>query len=276
MTKDLIASFGTAGALFAPKVAPGQHLVLHVGACDYAASVWCNGQLVGGHEGGHTPFSCDLVGCVLGPAGAAGDLEIVIRAQDDADDISQPRGKQDWAAEPHGVWYPRTTGLWQPVWLELLPSRYVAAVSWRPDEERGLIGCEIILGGSPQAGERIGVHLAVGEEILADQEVAVRADRVCFEIGVGALANGVDRDRLFWAPEHPNLVHADVHLFGAGHALVDQVKSYFGIRTIGLQDGHFLLNGARIIFASSWNKEYGPRAIWPPLARRRCAMRLNS
>lgn len=117
----------------APQLAPGQHLVLHIGACDYATSVWCNGQLIGVHEGGHTPFSLEL-----GQTEADDELEIVIRAQDDPDDVSQPRGKQDWLAEPHGVWYPRTTGLWQPVWLEVLPPRYVASLTWRPDQENAL------------------------------------------------------------------------------------------------------------------------------------------
>jgi beta-galactosidase/beta-glucuronidase len=222
----------------APPVAPGQHLVLHIGACDYAASVWCNGQLIGVHEGGHTPFSFELV-----QDEAAGELEIIIRAQDDPDDVSQPRGKQDWLAEPHGVWYPRTTGLWQPVWLEVLPSRYVASLRWRPDEDNALIGCEVTLGGRPEGPERIAVHLAHGEEELGHLEAAVQSDRVSFKIELEALANGVDRDRLFWTPEKPNLVDASVELLGSDGVRLDQVNSYFGIRTVGARDGHFLLNG---------------------------------
>jgi beta-galactosidase/beta-glucuronidase len=221
----------------APPLSPGERLVLHIGACDYAASVWCNGQLVARHEGGHTPFSCEL-----SPDGASDGLEIVIRAEDDPEDISQPRGKQDWAVEPHGVWYPRTTGLWQPVWLEVLPSRYIAAVTWRPDPESGLIGCEVILAGKSRTTEQIAVHLTLEDEALAEQAVAVRSDRARFAIPLDRLANGVDRDRLFWSPEKPNLVNAKLELLGAGD-VVDQVGSYFGIRTVGTKDGHFLLNG---------------------------------
>ncbi len=220
-----------------PQLSPGQRLVLHVGACDYAASVWCDGQLVARHEGGHTPFSCEL-----SADQAADEVEIVIRAEDDPDDITQPRGKQDWLAEPHGVWYPRTTGLWQPVWLEVLPSRYIAAVTWRPDQESGLIDCEVTLAGKSRTTEQIAVRLTLGDEVLAEQEVAVRSDRVRFAVHIDELANGVDRHRLFWSPETPNLVSAGLKILGAGD-VIDQVGSYFGIRTVGTKDGHFLLNG---------------------------------
>ena len=41
-----------------------------------------------------------------------------MRAEDDPLDLAKPRGKQDWKLEPHSIWYPRTTGIWQTVWLE--------------------------------------------------------------------------------------------------------------------------------------------------------------
>src|SRR3546814_8740873 len=37
------------------------------------------------------------------------------------DDVSVLRGKQDWREKPHSIWYHRTTGIWQPVWLECVP-----------------------------------------------------------------------------------------------------------------------------------------------------------
>ena len=47
-----------------------------------------------------------------------GDARVVVRAEDDPHDLAKPRGKQDWQLEPHSIWYPRTTGIWQTVWLE--------------------------------------------------------------------------------------------------------------------------------------------------------------
>src|SRR3954452_7907127 len=42
------------------------HLLLHFGAVDYIARVWVNGELVASHEGGHTPFSCDITTSLRG------------------------------------------------------------------------------------------------------------------------------------------------------------------------------------------------------------------
>ena len=93
------------------------------------------GRHVGSHEGGHTPFT---VAARPAPASDSG-FEIVVRAEDDPHDLSQPRGKQDWRAEPHVIWYHRTTGIWQPVWLESVPRQHLtrARLATRRGERPG-------------------------------------------------------------------------------------------------------------------------------------------
>ncbi|MGH3731200.1 MAG: sugar-binding domain-containing protein, partial [Micromonosporaceae bacterium] len=113
----------------APHLPPGGRLLLHFGAVDHRATVWVNGALVGGHTGGQTRFSLDVTDELAGD----GPQTVVVRAEDRPDDVSQPRGKQDWRTEPHGIFYDRTTGIWQPVWLEPVPETYVASLHWTPD-----------------------------------------------------------------------------------------------------------------------------------------------
>src|SRR5437870_5105786 len=96
-----------------PPLHPGERLLLHFGAVDYAATVWVNGAHVTEHVGGYTPFFADVTEWLV----SAGPQVVVVRAFDDPHDLTQPRGKQDWLLEPHGIWYPRTTGIWQTVWL---------------------------------------------------------------------------------------------------------------------------------------------------------------
>ena len=96
----------------APALARGERLILHFGAVDYAATVWVNGAVAARHEGGYTPFKADITE-LLGP----GPQTVVVCAEDDSQDLANPRGKQDWLLEPHSIWYPRTTGIWQTVWL---------------------------------------------------------------------------------------------------------------------------------------------------------------
>src|SRR5690349_6044125 len=108
------------------------HTRLHFGAVDYRCDVWINGRFVGSHEGGYTSFYFD-VSHALNPEGRQ---TITVRAEDDPSDLAKPRGKQDWKLQPHGIWYPRTTGIWQTVWLEQLPEIYIDRLRWTPHLER--------------------------------------------------------------------------------------------------------------------------------------------
>jgi beta-galactosidase/beta-glucuronidase len=132
---------------FEVEKSPGR-LFLHFGAVDYNASVWVNGQFVGKHQGGHTPFSFEITK-VLRPRGRQ---TVRVHAEDDPQDLAKPRGKQDWELNPHSIWYPRTTGIWQTVWLERVPETYIDQVRWTPHLERWEIGFEGFVNGSPRSG----------------------------------------------------------------------------------------------------------------------------
>lgn len=88
----------------------GTLFLLHFGAVDYEACVWANGQFIARHRGGYTPFTADLR-----KAAAGGRIELVVRAFDDPFDLAKPRGNQDRQLQPHSIWYPRCTGIWQPL-----------------------------------------------------------------------------------------------------------------------------------------------------------------
>ena len=90
-------------------------------------STWVNGQLAATHEGGHTPFSADITS-LLDPSGRQ---KVTVMVVDDPHDLTKPRGKQDWQKEPHSIWYPRTTGIWQTVWLERVSRAHVSSIRWR-------------------------------------------------------------------------------------------------------------------------------------------------
>src|SRR5262249_39043180 len=120
-----------------PQLKPGERVILHFGAVDYHAKVWVNGILAATHEGGYTPFRADITESLV-----QGPQEIVVCAEDDPSDLSKPRGKQDWLLDSHSIWYPRTTGIWQSVWIERVPRSYIASVRWTPNIERWEVGFE--------------------------------------------------------------------------------------------------------------------------------------
>jgi beta-galactosidase/beta-glucuronidase len=116
-----------------------------------------DGKLVGGHQGGHTPFAFDVTPF----AGLKEDVVIVVRAQDGSSDVHQPRGKQDRQERPHQIWYERTTGIWQPVWSEVVPREHVIGVELVPDIENALVTGRIDLAGDVW-GACLGVQLSLG------------------------------------------------------------------------------------------------------------------
>jgi beta-galactosidase/beta-glucuronidase len=222
-----------------PRLDAGERLILHFGAVDYIASVWVNGHFVCDHEGGYTPFSADITEHLR----PGGPQTVVVRAEDDPADLSKPRGKQDWQLHPHSIWYPRTSGIWQSVWLEHVPSTYIGEVSWTPNVERWEIGFEARLDGVRREGLRLAVHLYAGDTMLADDIYAVVAGEVHRRI---ALSDpGIDdyRNELLWSPATPNLIYAEIKLLGPGSEVIDCLRSYTALRSIGAQGDKFVLNG---------------------------------
>ncbi|MZD06284.1 glycoside hydrolase family 2, partial [Streptomyces sp. SID5785] len=239
--------------------APGRRLLLHFGAVDHRAEVWLNGHLVGRHEGGHTGFSCDLTEAV----GPGDEQVLVVRAEDQPLDATQPRGKQDWRRDPHVIWYHRTSGIWQPVWLEEVPDQHVTVLHWTPDVAHARVRCLVRLSRWPRRPLTVTVRLAHGDRILAEQHLRTEEQETEFDIAVPALRHGQDLDDLLWTPEHPHLVDATVEVEEADAdradaAPVDRVTSYLGLRDIGWDDGVFLLNHKPYFLRFALQQGYWP------------------
>jgi beta-galactosidase/beta-glucuronidase len=222
-----------------PALDAGERLILHFGAVDYAASVWVNEQLVARHEGGFTPFSADISDALH----AEGPQTIVVCATDDPHDLAKPRGKQDWLLEPHSIWYPRTTGIWQTVWCERLPATAIGKLRWTPNLTGWAIILHMSLDGQQREGLRLRVRLQVGEQLLAEDTYAVMAGEVHRTITLSD--PGIDdyRNELLWSPQQPTLIRAHLQLWAGRGELLDEVRSYTALRQVTVQGDRFLLNG---------------------------------
>jgi beta-galactosidase/beta-glucuronidase len=236
------------------KSAPGKRMLLHFGAVDYAATVWVNGDMVGRHEGGHTPFCADITPS-LDPAGKQ---IIVLRSEDDTRGSEQPRGKQDWRDESHAIWYHRTSGIWQPVWLEAVPETHIRAVQFTPDLDQGSVTVEVLLSNSPRPGTSCEIVLSIGGAELQRQRTALVRDRQNLSLHLHAFEHGQDRAHLLWTPETPNLVDADITLIDESGRLVDTCRSYFGMRSCGVGGQRFLLNDRPYFVRSVLSQGFWP------------------
>lgn len=120
---------------FAPLRA-GERLLLHFGAVDQCCRVLCNGVEAGRHTGGYWPFTFDITALLC-----TGENELCVSVVDDANTGSEAYGKQ--MLKRGGIWYTAQSGIWQTVWCERVPTRYVQSVRITPLWRTGAVRLEV-------------------------------------------------------------------------------------------------------------------------------------
>jgi len=233
----------------------GQRLILRFGAVDYRATVWVNGENVGQHEGGQTPFAVDVTDVLR----ADGANDIVLRVEDDPHDISQPRGKQDWRETPHVIWYHRTSGIWQPVWLESVPAVAIDWIHWTSDLTKGEVRARVGLTGAPAVPTNLEVELTYEGRTLGWASVRATGSEIDVLIPVTGQSNGQAYEELLWSVDHPRLIDARLTL-AAGSGEADVVASYLGLRSTAVERGVFLLNDRPLYVRSVLEQGYWPES----------------
>jgi beta-galactosidase/beta-glucuronidase len=220
----------------------GQDLLLNFGAVDYASTVWINGQEVGHNRGGHVPFQFDIA-----PYVKTGANRLTVRVED-SQDPQQPRGKQSHTGLPHAIDYYCTTGIWQTVWLEPVPSMRIEEIKTITHAQRNIVDLTVFLH-APSASWRIEVDVSEQGRIVARAEdfTAVATGRLIFSIPYAKL----------WSPESPHLYDLHIRLY-AGEELLDEVRSYVGLRGIRLQNGQFIVNGVPTYLKMVLDQGYWP------------------
>ncbi|MDQ2835388.1 MAG: glycoside hydrolase family 2 [Acidobacteriota bacterium] len=232
-----------------PQMQPRQRLMLHFGAVDYTAKVWVNGIEVYRHQGGYTPFSVDITSALREQP----TQEIIVCAEDDPADLEKPRGKQDWKLEPHSIWYPRTTGIWQTVWMEVVPEIHLRSVRWTCNMERWEIGLEVHAENNLPLGARLAVCMRAGDQMLVDDTYGFLSG----SHSAGSLTAcelhrrielsdpGIDdfRNDLLWSPDKPTILDVELKLLDGEGVILDEVTSYTALRSVAVQGDRFLLNG---------------------------------
>jgi beta-galactosidase/beta-glucuronidase len=226
----------------------GKRTLLHFGAVDYRASVWVNGALAGSHEGGHVPFHFDIT-----PLLKSGANTITVRAEDPPTDRYIPRGKQYWEPKSRGIFYTRTTGIWQPVWLEATGDNRLERVRVTATME-GVATFEARTA-RPEPG------LELRGEILFNGRKAASFSTT-FDSQAATAAASVADPRL-WSPDTPNLYDVSYEL-RRGNTVLDRVQSYFGFRTVTAGNDRLLLNRRPTFLRMVLDQGYWPESILTP------------
>ena len=216
-----------------------QRLILHFGAVDFRSYIYINGELAKTHIGGYSSFQVEISGFVH-----EGENEIFVIAEDDLRSKEQPAGKQ---CEKHGSYlcfYTRTTGIWQTVWLEMVPESYIKKARYYTDVENGCIYI---------TGEAEGDGTVIAEAVYKGKKAGqAQAETVCGHFYIKLELNEIH----LWEPGHGRLY--ELH-FSFND---DRVKSYFGLRSIALSGKRFMLNTKSVFQRFVLDQGFYPDGIY--------------
>ena len=209
--------------------------LLHFGAVDQEASVWVNGEPVGSHRGGYTPFCLDISKVVK-----AGANILRVEVTDVTEASSGARGKQ--SSERGGIWYTKQSGIWQTVWLESLPADHIKELKITPNAENKTVkifsDCA-----SAQTVKVFDGETEILSSSFSSKEIELSYD---FEL---------------WSPENPKLYDVVIETESG-----DKIYSYFGVRSFGIGKDRqgtprLLLNGKPYFLNGVLDQGYWPEGL---------------
>lgn len=222
---------------FKKEKSPTERAVLHFDGVDQICDVFFNGRKIGRHIGGYLPFAYDVTEIYQE------ENEIYLEVTDDVQNDVLPRGKQ--SKHPGGIWYTSTSGVYQSVWLEIVPEDYISSFRMTPNVNEGKLHLSFSTFGDPypmQIVARRKGHVVAHALLLQGNEIDL------------VLPKPLD----LWSPEDPNLYDLEIY------AKEDYITSYFAMREYGTIDyqGHkvFALNGKPYFLSGVLDQGYVPES----------------
>ncbi len=238
----------------------GKRIMLHFGAVDWYTTVYVNGKQVGDHRGGYDPFTFDITDKLKFGA----EQEIVLSVFDPSDASFQPRGKQ--VLRPNSIWYTPTTGIWQTVWLEAVPSVRIESFQAIPNIETsddfGSVTVTVKCVGTTDR-QFVKVEVIDPAKQKADEKAIVVSS---IQGKAGEPLKMEFAGAPLWSPDDPFLYSMEISIFepdGEKFETIDHVDSYFGMRKIALgKDDRGI---TRLMLNNKFLFQYGPldQGFWP-------------
>lgn len=226
-------------------------VLLHFGAVDWEATVSLNGKELGTHRGGFDPFSFDITDALAD----GGVQELVVNVWDPTNDGFQPRGKQ--VKEPKGIYYTAVSGIWQTVWLELVPEKSIERLDIAPDIDAKTLTITV-----DGRGVDMSTHLAQKYMV----KVIAKEGRKTVAEAMGVLGAPITlkiAKLKLWSPDSPFLYDLRVEISQEGGNPIDTVDSYFAMRKISMMKDEAGI--PRLALNNEIGFQYGPldQGWWP-------------
>ena len=166
-----------------------------------------------------------------------------------------------------GIFYTRTTGIWQTVWLEPVGRRRVSGLRLTPNVDAAAVDVEVAVEGF---GPGMSLRLVVEREgeVVIDDRCALGS--ALFERRLPLITRGEPHESPFpgrwakpalWSPEEPNLYGLRLELLDASGGILDAAESYFGMRKVEVRDGKVYLNGSPLYQRLVLDQGYFPEGL---------------
>lgn len=194
-----------------------ERLLLHFGAVDQACAVYVNGKRAARHTGGYLPFSADITDFVR-----EGENELIVAVKDLSDTSYHARGKQ--RLNRGGMFYTAQSGIWQTVWMETVPGKYIKNVKAVSDISRKTVKITVYADAQEPVEIRIYKPHIYDEPMKKPKVFDEREAAACVRGAANAPVE-IHLDNLaLWTCESPYLYYFEVILGD------DRVQSYFAMR----------------------------------------------
>ncbi len=250
----------------APEEWQGKTVRLRFMASMYYSECWLNGNHLGDHEGGYTPFEFDISGKVQ-----TGSNEVVVRVLNppigeelEGFRAGAPLNQGDLPIGKAG-WYFNFGGLWQDVDLIVTNKVFVEDVFVHPHpwKKKAVLNVTVRNGRSKRECE---LHCAVtpadGDGEVVEKTVTAKLKKGANEIAVTMELDDVH----LWSPDDPFLYRATVETVSDDEVL-DAKSERFGMREFTIKRGRYHLNGKPIQLKGFLHQGMYPRTLSFPETR---------
>jgi hypothetical protein len=224
----------------------GRRIFVVFGASDWHTSVWLGTEKLGEHRGGYTPFSFEIT-----PHVRVGESQPLTVRVDDTAHAFKLEGKQG---------YGKARGMWQTVYLEARGTHPLEAVHFTP--KTSLAGVGVVARLRDPAPNELTLTLAFtnheGRPVIT-RRVPRGSTIARFDVPLPVSRR--------WSLEDPFLHDVTVSVAGE-NAVEDRVRTYFGMRTIGVVDlagttfPYVAINGVPVYLQLALDQAYHPQGYY--------------
>ena len=220
----------------------GKNVLLNFGAVDWKAEVFVNGNKIGEHTGGYTPFSFNITKNLKD-----GENSLAVRVWDSTGN-GLPRGKQ--LDKPRGIFYTSVSGIWQTVWLEPVSASHISGLKITPDLDSSSFDIRV---DSDDKSATATIKVLDNGKVVAQTTAAANKT-----------ANIPVKNPKLWWPKSPFLYDLEITLSNKGGEQVDSVKSYAAMRKFSIAK-HGRFGGVDFTLNNKKFFTFGPldQGWWP-------------